>query len=77
MCICGGVGEAAIAAVAGGFIVRRIMRKRPPQRPVCPKCGAPQARLMYNSTLCFDCYYEILDTMRYEKGCNDKQETGK
>lgn len=70
MCICAGVCETVAVVAVGGYIMKK-WRKRPAQRPVCPKCGAPQARLMYNSTLCFDCYYKILDTMRYEKGCND------
>lgn len=69
MCICAGVCETVAVVAVGGYIVRKL-RKRPAQK-VCPKCGAPQARLMYNADLCFDCYYKMLDTMRYEKGCND------
>lgn len=32
----------------------------------CPKCGATEF-LMYNSYLCSDCYYQILDEMRREE----------
>lgn len=71
MCICGGVCETVAVVAVGGYIVRKLTRKRPPQAAVaCLKCGATE-KLMYNSYYCSDCYYGILDTMQYEKGCND------
>jgi transcription elongation factor Elf1 len=70
MCICGGLGEAAVAVAAVSLVVRTI-KKRRNRRPVCSKCGAPKERLKYNSSLCFDCYNAMLDAMQYERGCND------
>jgi len=70
MCICGGVCETVAVVAVGGYIVRKLTRKRPPQKVACLKCGATE-KLMYNSYYCSDCYYGILDTMDYAKGCAD------